>query len=84
MNKVESSKSKRYTTEEVLEELLYFTGIITLFFGFSGIVMMIFYPNLYEDKVLSTGMTFIDSYMTIIGIFLILYHSKIIVKPVRT
>lgn len=77
-------KPKAYDSEEILEELLYFVGIAALIFGFFGILLIVLYTGMYKDEILSVGMTFLNSYMMAIGIFLVLYHDKIIVKAKPT
>ncbi|OGI11557.1 hypothetical protein A3K64_03565 [Candidatus Micrarchaeota archaeon RBG_16_36_9] len=77
-------KPKAYTSEETLEELLYFAGIIILIFGFFGILLIILYTDVYKDDIHSVGMTFLNSYMIAFGIFLVFYHDKIIVKAKPT
>ena len=80
----EPSKAKSYTMEDVLEETLYLTGFIIMFLGFSGIMMIVLFPKFYNDNILSTGMTFLNSYMIAMGVLLVLYHNKIIVRYHRT
>jgi len=76
---------KPATIEDFIDLLLYLSGVIFLFLGFSGLIMIIIYPKIFgEDSVIQFATSFIYSYMSILGIFLILYHSKIIVKAYRT
>jgi hypothetical protein len=71
--------------EDFIDWLLYLVGIVFLFLGFSGLLMLIVYPKIYNsDEVIQFATSFVYSYMVILGIFLIAYHSKIIVKRYRT
>lgn len=73
------------TIEDFIDLLLYLSGVIFLFLGFSGLIMVIIYPRIFgEDEVIQFATSFVYSYMSILGIFLVLYHSKIIVKGYRT
>jgi positive regulator of sigma E activity len=72
------------TIEDLAEKLLLWAGIVSLLVGFFGLILVITYPKMYGDEVLQFGITFVYSYMIIIGIFLSLYHGKIIVRGYRT
>lgn len=88
MNKMSSAgnllKPEPSSIEDIIGKILYWVGIAFLFFGFTGFFMVVLYPSLYNDEVLQFALTFFYSYLTILGIFLILYHDKIIVKGYRT
>jgi polyferredoxin len=66
--------------EGIAEKILVWAGITSLFIGFAGLILVITYPEMYGDEVLQFGVTFVFSYMIIVGIFLIIYHGKIIVR----
>jgi len=66
--------------EGIAEKILVWAGIISLFIGFSGLIMVVTYPKMYGDYTLQFVVAFVYSYMIVLGIFLILYHGKIIVR----
>jgi predicted MFS family arabinose efflux permease len=72
------------TVEDIAERILLWSGIVSLFIGVSGLILVITYPEMYGDDILQFGVSFVYSYMIIVGIFLILYHSKIIVRGYPT
>ncbi len=72
------------TVEDIAERILLWSGIVSLFIGASGLILVITYPEMYGDDILQFGVSFVYSYMIIVGIFLILYHSKIIVRGYPT
>jgi uncharacterized membrane protein len=74
---------KQSTFEDIAEKLILWVGVVSLFIGFSGLILLLSYPKIYKDEVLLFGISFVYSYMTIIGIFLVLYHGKIIVRGYR-
>jgi len=66
--------------EGIAEKILVWAGIISLFIGFAGLIMVVTYPEVYGDHTLQFVVAFVYSYMIILGIFLIVYHGKIIVR----
>lgn len=71
--------------EDFINWLIYLIGVIFLFLGFSGLLMLIVYPKIYNsDEVIQFATSFVYSYMIILGIFLILYRNKIILRGYRT
>jgi cytochrome b subunit of formate dehydrogenase len=71
--------------ENTIEKLFLWTGAVFLFLGSSGLLLNILYPQMYgEDSVMQFATAFFNSYMMILGIFLIIYHGKIIVRGHRT
>jgi len=66
--------------EGIAEKILVWVGIISLFIGFAGLIMVVTYPEVYGDHTLQFVVAFVYSYMIILGIFLIVYHGKIIVR----
>jgi len=75
---------KTYKVEDIAEKLLLWVGAISLFIGFSGLILIVSYKNLYNDQVLEFGLAFVYSYMMVLGMFLIIYHGKIIVRGYPT
>ncbi len=69
---------------DFLEKLILWVGIIFLFLGFFGLLLVIVIPETFGDKVMQFALTFSNSYMMILGIFLIIYHEKIWVKGYPT
>ena len=70
---------------EILDRVFLIGGVIFLFLGFASFLIVIMsYPmGMFKDEVISFAFSFVSLFMIILGIFLILYHSKIIVKPVE-
>jgi len=68
---------------DILDELFLIAGVVFLFLGFSGLIIIITsYPiGMFGDMVLDFAASFIYVFMSGMGIFLILFHKKIIVKP---
>ena len=88
MNKMESVERvlepESSSIEDLIEKIMLWIGEAFLFIGFFGFFMFILYPKLYNDEILQYSMSFFYSYIMILGIFLILYHGKIIVRGYRT
>jgi hypothetical protein len=72
------------TAEDIVDRILLWAGVVSLFIGVSGLILVITYPKMYGDDILQFGVTFAYSYMIIIGVFLVLYHNKIIVRGYPT
>lgn len=81
---LEAPEPPEHTLEDVAEKLLLWSGIVSLFIGFAGLILVITYPKMYGDNILQFGVAFVYSYMILLGIFLILYHGKIIVRGYPT
>jgi sensor histidine kinase YesM len=73
---------KKHNTrmENVLDWILLWTGIVSTFLGTIGTILIAF-SLLTTDKILAAVFTFVSFYMLFFGIFLLIYHKKIIVKP---
>jgi len=71
---------------DLLDRLFLVAGIIFLLLGFAGLILIITtYPKgMFKDDTFSMGFAFINGFMATMGIFLILFHDKIIVKPKQT
>jgi hypothetical protein len=69
---------------EFVEKLILWVGILFLFFGFFGLLLIIVIPETFGDKVMQFSLTFSNSYMMILGIFLIIYHERIWVRGYPT
>ena len=84
-NPKKASDNSKYDYENLVEKLSLWVGIIFLFIGLMGLFLVIIIPNMYgNEQVLQFALTFIYSYMSILGIFLILYRSKLWVRGYRT
>ena len=81
---LEAPEPPEHTIDDIAEKLLLWTGVVSLFIGFAGLILVITIPNMYKDEVMQLGITFVYSYMILLGIFLILYHGKIIVRGYPT
>jgi hypothetical protein len=59
------------------------SGIILLFMGAAGIVISVTLYNVgfFKDNVTSFAFGFFNFFMALLGVFLMLYHGKILVKP---
>lgn len=66
--------------ENILDLILLWIGIVSTFLGTVGTILLAF-SFLTEDKILTAVFTFVSFYMLFFGIFLVVYHKKIIVKP---
>jgi len=68
---------------EMVEMALLVSGIVFLFLGFAGtIISVTFYRvGIFKDDVLSFAFGFVNFFMTVLGIFLIIFHKRIIVRP---
>jgi hypothetical protein len=68
--------------EDVIQWLLLWSGITALVFGSMGTILVIALgEKLIKSNVLQIALSFISFYMLFFGIFLIVYHKKIFVKP---
>lgn len=78
----------KYTYDEMgnlIEKLILWVGEIFIFLGTVGLILLLTYPKMYgEDSVLQFASTFMNSYLAVLGVFLVLYHGKIIVRGHRT
>ena len=66
--------------EDVLEWTLLWSGIVFLILGLVGITIMLSGYRVLSDRVLQFAFTFVSFYMLFIGLFLIFYRKKIVVK----
>ena len=68
---------------DIIDRLFLIAGLIFLFLGFAGVMIaLLTYPEgPFKDEWFFLGMLTVNSFMTLLGIFLILFHEKIIVKP---
>lgn len=68
---------------ETIDTALLVSGIVFLFLGFAGVIISVTFYNvgIFKDDVLSFAFGTVNAFMTIMGIFLIMFHGKIIVKP---
>ena len=68
--------------EDVIQWFLLWSGVIALIFGSMGVILVIFLgEKLIKSNVLQIALSFISFYMLFFGLFLIVYHKKIFVKP---
>ena len=71
--------------EDFVENLLLWSGLVFVLLGFFGLLMMLFFPKIYgDDQVLQFGVSFVDAYMMVMGLFLVAFHKKIFVRGFRT
>ena len=77
---VDSSYSKFI---KMMELVFLISGIILLFLGSGGLVISITFYNVgfFRDDVTSFAFGFLNFFMSILGIFLILFRGKILVEP---
>lgn len=70
---------------DLLDKLFLATGIIFLFLGFAGIVLVVttYGVGMFRDEAFTLGFAFVNGFMTVLGIFLVFFHDKIIVKSVK-
>jgi hypothetical protein len=68
---------------EMLERAFLVSGIVFLFLGFAGSIISVTFYNIgiFRDDVTSFAFGFVNAFMALLGIFLIMFHGKIIVKP---
>jgi hypothetical protein len=68
--------------EDMLEWILRWTGIVCLFLGSFGALLIISSGNkLVSDKVIQFAFSFVSFYMLFFGLFLMAYYKKIVVRP---
>ena len=77
MLKIVESNSR---LEDLLEWTLCWTGIILLFLGLIGIIIIFSEYKIITDRTLQMVFIFVSIYMLFFGIILILYRKKIIVR----
>lgn len=70
--------------EYILEQLFLLSGLFLLFAGTLELLITILSPTMYEDQTFQFEMSFIYSYMVILGALLVMYHKRILVKGYRT
>jgi len=66
--------------EDMLDWVLVWTGIVLIFLGSIGMIIVLLGYNIIRDHVLNFVFTFISFYMLFWGFILILYHKKIVVR----
>ena len=68
---------------KMVELVFLISGIILLFLGFGGLIISITFYNMgfFRDEVVSFAFGFMNFFMTILGIFLILFRGKIMIEP---
>ena len=68
---------------DIIDRLFLIAGLIFLFLGFAGVMIaLLTYPEgPFKDEWFFLGMLAINSFMSLLGIVLILFHKKIIVNP---
>jgi len=66
--------------EDMLDWVLIWTGIVLIFLGSVGMIIVLLGYNIIRDRVLNFVFTFISFYMLFWGFVLILYHKKIVVR----
>jgi len=76
MLKVVESKSN---IELLLEWIVLSLSVIFIISGFGGLIMIVTAHG-YSDELLNYAYTFVYSYMFILGIFLMIFRKKILVK----
>ncbi len=71
---------------DMIDRLFLVAGIIFLLLGFAGIILTVTtYPKgIFKDDTFTVGFGAINGFMSILGIMLILFHDKIIARPVET
>ena len=68
--------------EDILEWSLLWAGVVLFILGLSGSVIIIFSGRkIISDNVLQASFTFVSIYMLFLGLFLIKYRKKIVVRP---
>ena len=71
--------------EDLVSNFLMLSGLVFVVLGFFGLFLMVFFPKMYgDDQVLEFGISFLYTYVMIMGIFLMAFHKKIFVKAFRT
>ena len=65
---------------DILEWFLLWVGVVLSLLGFSGIVMSITIYNSHSPDVMQIGLGIINIYLLILGLFLIFYRKKILIK----
>jgi hypothetical protein len=68
--------------EDFLDLVLIVNGFLCTFIGASGILIITF-SVMKMDDVLLSAFAFVSGYMITIGVFLLVFHKKIIVRPKR-
>lgn len=67
--------------EDVLEWTLLWAGVVFVILGIVGAIIVLSGYKVISGEVLQFALNFVSFYMIIIGLFLIAYHEKIIVRP---
>ncbi|NIO44286.1 MAG: hypothetical protein GTN36_01900 [Candidatus Aenigmarchaeota archaeon] len=67
--------------EIIFEGVILTISIIFIFLGFSGLIAITTTHGYRSDKVLEYAYAFIYSYMLILGIILMIYRKKLVVRP---
>ena len=82
LNEIDYFWPKSSKLEDMLEWFFLWSGVIALLFGFIGAILVISLgENLVKTEVLQIAFTFVSFYMLFFGMFLIVYHKKIFVRP---
>jgi len=71
------------TLIDIMDKVFLAAGIAFLFLGFAGIIIVLtsYDVGFFKDEVISFSFGFVNTFMALLGIFLILFHNKIIVRP---
>jgi len=83
MNRMGSIKMALETFDYMIEQLFLFSGLFLLFAGAVELLILILNPT-SKDQVFQFEMSFIYSYMVVLGAFLVMYHKRILVKGYQT
>lgn len=76
---LENLKRDNKKIEEFLEWSLLWTGVATTLMGFIGVVLLSF-SVMVDDRIMTMVFTFVSFYMLFFGLFLVIFHKKIIVR----
>ncbi len=76
------NKEELIKLENFLQLVMFWTGIVLIIMGVIGSFLVILSGySLIRDEVIQAAFTFVSFYMFFTGIFLIMYHKKILVRP---
>jgi hypothetical protein len=72
-----------FSIVKLIDRAFLAAGVMFLFLGFAGLILVLISrpEGMFRDPVNSLGIAAINLFMTLLGIALILFHGKIIVKP---
>jgi hypothetical protein len=70
----------QYNIDAFLELTILTISVIFIFLGFGGLIVVLTTSKINSDLLIEYAYAFVYSYMLILGVFLLAYRKKILIK----